>query len=339
MKILTLERDKSPGSKNKSKREKDSSSKNEDISYKGVDVSLSKNKVTNNRDTSVTDKSTSKTKCVPKKHKDEKHKEKDSITKDKDTCSKDKDSYDTNKEIIQKEHNQLMDKVTYESDSSNSINKKGSAINSSENKELDKTSPPGSSTIKNSPTMKIQALSNEKELNTQDQDEKSPPSLHTDRLDIDVPADEAPSLPIDEKEPPLHVDSVASPSQKKIGDAPPPSLPNSDPPPLPPEDDAPTQPALPPLPLPPVLPNLPDESPDSVFSEDAKGADAMALDSKPNTPSAVSSPGKSEDGSDEEGEWGERCVDMFDIIAIVGEGTFGQVYKAKEKETGRLTYC
>ncbi|MEQ2197123.1 hypothetical protein XENOCAPTIV_023526, partial [Xenoophorus captivus] len=32
--------------------------------------------------------------------------------------------------------------------------------------------------------------------------------------------------------------------------------------------------------------------------------------------------------------WGKRCVDKFEIIGITGEGTYGQVYKAKDKDTG-----
>uniref|UniRef100_A0A8C6A107 Cyclin-dependent kinase 12 n=1 Tax=Marmota marmota marmota TaxID=9994 RepID=A0A8C6A107_MARMA len=35
-----------------------------------------------------------------------------------------------------------------------------------------------------------------------------------------------------------------------------------------------------------------------------------------------------------ESDWGKRCVDKFDIIGIIGEGTYGQVYKAKDKDTG-----
>ncbi|KAI5091107.1 cyclin-dependent kinase 12, partial [Silurus meridionalis] len=35
-------------------------------------------------------------------------------------------------------------------------------------------------------------------------------------------------------------------------------------------------------------------------------------------------------------DWGKRCVDKFDIIGIIGEGTYGQVYKAREKDTGEL---
>lgn len=35
-------------------------------------------------------------------------------------------------------------------------------------------------------------------------------------------------------------------------------------------------------------------------------------------------------------DWGKRCVDKFDIIGIIGEGTYGQVYKAKDKDTGEM---
>lgn len=35
-------------------------------------------------------------------------------------------------------------------------------------------------------------------------------------------------------------------------------------------------------------------------------------------------------------DWGKRCVDKFDIIGIIGEGTYGQVYKARDKDTGKI---
>lgn len=35
-------------------------------------------------------------------------------------------------------------------------------------------------------------------------------------------------------------------------------------------------------------------------------------------------------------ECGERCVDDFDIICIIGEGTYGQVCKAKDKKSGTI---
>ncbi|CAH1963634.1 unnamed protein product [Acanthoscelides obtectus] len=35
-------------------------------------------------------------------------------------------------------------------------------------------------------------------------------------------------------------------------------------------------------------------------------------------------------------DWGERCVDMFEVIAQIGEGTYGQVYKAKDVQANVL---
>ena len=32
--------------------------------------------------------------------------------------------------------------------------------------------------------------------------------------------------------------------------------------------------------------------------------------------------------------WGDRCVDAFELVAQVGQGTYGQVYKAKNLESG-----
>ena len=30
-------------------------------------------------------------------------------------------------------------------------------------------------------------------------------------------------------------------------------------------------------------------------------------------------------------DWGERCVDVFEVIDQIGEGTYGQVYKAQDR--------
>jgi len=37
-------------------------------------------------------------------------------------------------------------------------------------------------------------------------------------------------------------------------------------------------------------------------------------------------------------DWGERCVDVFEVIDQIGEGTYGQVYKAKDNISGIYTF-
>jgi cyclin-dependent kinase 12/13 len=36
-------------------------------------------------------------------------------------------------------------------------------------------------------------------------------------------------------------------------------------------------------------------------------------------------------------DWGERCVDVFEVIDQIGEGTYGQVYKAKDNISGEYS--
>lgn len=33
--------------------------------------------------------------------------------------------------------------------------------------------------------------------------------------------------------------------------------------------------------------------------------------------------------------WGTRFVDMYDIVSQIGEGTYGQVYKARDRFSGK----
>jgi len=129
----------------------------------------------------------------------------------------------------------------------------------------------------------------------------------------------------------------------------PPPPPVSLPPPPPPEEIKGTSssapPPLPPLPLPPVIPEINDISPEHVDNIDTK-INSRAINgtnqsvskdiSRPVSRNSITNSVTSSPIS-EDTEWGERCVDMFEIIKIVGEGTYGQVYKAKDKLTG-ITY-
>ncbi|XP_027760769.1 cyclin-dependent kinase 13 isoform X3 [Empidonax traillii] len=67
---------------------------------------------------------------------------------------------------------------------------------------------------------------------------------------------------------------------------------------------------LPPLPLPPTLPE--DKESDRICGP------------------------RHGETKEKEIDWGKRCVDKFDIIGIIGEGTYGQVYKARDKDTGEM---
>ncbi|XP_039916362.1 cyclin-dependent kinase 13 isoform X4 [Hirundo rustica] len=79
------------------------------------------------------------------------------------------------------------------------------------------------------------------------------------------------------------------------------------------------------LPLPPELPEVP-KSP-----EEKKPAVQLHSKRRPK----ICGPRHGET-KEKEIDWGKRCVDKFDIIGIIGEGTYGQVYKARDKDTGEM---
>ncbi|OPJ90335.1 cyclin-dependent kinase 13 isoform B [Patagioenas fasciata monilis] len=82
------------------------------------------------------------------------------------------------------------------------------------------------------------------------------------------------------------------------------------------------------LPLPPELPGGPDLS---KSPEEKKPAVQLHSKRRPK----ICGPRHGET-KEKEIDWGKRCVDKFDIIGIIGEGTYGQVYKARDKDTGEM---
>uniref|UniRef100_UPI003AB040FC cyclin-dependent kinase 13 n=1 Tax=Centroberyx gerrardi TaxID=166262 RepID=UPI003AB040FC len=81
------------------------------------------------------------------------------------------------------------------------------------------------------------------------------------------------------------------------------------------------------LPLPPELPGCTTSSPHSPPEEKK----AQTLRRRPK----ICGPRFGEI-KETEIDWGKRCVDKFEIIGITGEGTYGQVYKAKDKDTAEM---
>ncbi|XP_068012948.1 cyclin-dependent kinase 13 isoform X4 [Melanerpes formicivorus] len=124
---------------------------------------------------------------------------------------------------------------------------------------------------------------------------------------------------------------------------------------------------LPPLPLPPMLPE--DKETDSTLRENVSvkstketekklrhlladlplppelpgGADLSKSPEEKKPPVPLHSKRRPKicgprhgETKEKEIDWGKRCVDKFDIIGIIGEGTYGQVYKARDKDTGEM---
>ncbi|KAM9843441.1 uncharacterized protein cdk12 isoform 2-T2 [Aulostomus maculatus] len=90
------------------------------------------------------------------------------------------------------------------------------------------------------------------------------------------------------------------------------------------------RPSLIDLPLPPTLPGI-DSSPPQLPVHQAPPLPQTTLKKRPK----ICCPRYGE-RKHNLSDWGKRCVDKFDIIGIIGEGTYGQVYKAKDKDTGEL---
>ncbi|KAI9539594.1 hypothetical protein NQZ68_005676 [Dissostichus eleginoides] len=84
------------------------------------------------------------------------------------------------------------------------------------------------------------------------------------------------------------------------------------------------------LPLPPCLPGG-DSSPPQCPIRQATPLPPAVLKKRPKICCA-----RYGERKHTQSDWGKRCVDKFNIIGIIGEGTYGQVYKAKDKETGEL---
>lgn len=107
--------------------------------------------------------------------------------------------------------------------------------------------------------------------------------------------------------------------------------------------DSPTSPSTPPeskptrrsiitdLPMPPMIAGTEELSPD----EDALSTPPLTRSAPPKLRSTTVRPrilnAKRHDRTSLE-DWSERCVEVFDIIAQIGEGTYGQVYKARSKD-------
>ncbi|XP_052802301.1 cyclin-dependent kinase 12-like [Mya arenaria] len=86
------------------------------------------------------------------------------------------------------------------------------------------------------------------------------------------------------------------------------------------------------LPMPPII----DEPDNDVDTVDTPVSDAGSGDKKEHKPKRPRLCQNRFTRERVKGEWGEGCVDMYNIIEIIGEGTFGQVYKAKDGATGEL---